>query len=167
MSADLHRYIAVTWIVFVIVWLASARVVKRTVRRQRAGSRFVHGGLLSLASLLLFTNLFRGGFLAWRFLPQSSALADVGLGCTVAGLAFAIWARLCLGPNWSGIVTIKQDHELIRSGPYARLRHPIYTGVELALLGTAIAAGEIRGLVAVGLALAGLVLKSRLEESFF
>ena len=83
-----------------------------------------------------------------------------------AGLGFAVWARRCLGRNWSGIVTVKQGHELIRSGPYALVRHPIYTGLLLAILGTASAIGEWRGLIAFVLITAGFVLKLRIEEDF-
>ena len=78
-----------------------------------------------------------------------------------AGLAFAVWARVYLGRNWSGTVTVKQDHELIRSGPYGFVRHPIYTGLLLAMLGTAIAIGEWRGLVAFALFTIGFLLKLR------
>jgi protein-S-isoprenylcysteine O-methyltransferase Ste14 len=81
-------------------------------------------------------------------------------------VAFAIWARFYLGRNWSGTVTVKQDHKLIRTGPYAVVRHPIYAGFGLAILGTAIAIGEVRGLAATVTALIGMALKSRLEEEF-
>jgi protein-S-isoprenylcysteine O-methyltransferase Ste14 len=82
------------------------------------------------------------------------------------GLALAVWARRHLGRNWSGIVTVKQDHELIRSGPYGLVRHPIYTGLLLAILGTAGAIGEWRGLFAFALITVGFVLKFKMEERF-
>ena len=80
------------------------------------------------------------------------------------GLLFAVWARIHLGRNWSGSVTIKQEHELITSGPYAIVRHPIYTGLLLALIGTAMARAEWRGLLAVLIATAALWRKFRVEE---
>ena len=83
-----------------------------------------------------------------------------------AGIAFAVWARHYLGRNWSGTVTVKQDHELIRSGPYRLVRHPIYTGLLLAILGTAVAFGEWRGLLAFALLTGSLLLKLRVEERF-
>ena len=88
------------------------------------------------------------------------------LAITVAGTALAIWARWHLGSNWSGVVTLKEGHELIRSGPYRAIRHPIYTGILLALLGTSIAVGEARGLIAVAIVLLSFYLKARREESF-
>jgi protein-S-isoprenylcysteine O-methyltransferase Ste14 len=65
----------------------------------------------------------------------------VGIILSGAGIAFAIWARFVLGKNWSGIPSIKEGHELIQSGPYAIVRHPIYTGIILSALGDAIAFG--------------------------
>jgi protein-S-isoprenylcysteine O-methyltransferase Ste14 len=78
----------------------------------------------------------------------------------------AVWARVFLGANWSATVTIKQDHEIIRNGPYALVRHPIYSGFLLGMLGTAIAIGEVRGLIAWGLAFLGWWLKLQTEERF-
>jgi protein-S-isoprenylcysteine O-methyltransferase Ste14 len=83
---------------------------------------------------------------------------------TAAGLLFSVWARRCLGTNWSGAVTIKERHELVTSGPYGLVRHPIYTGVLLAILGSAIAVGEWQAVLAMVLASFALWRKLRLEE---
>jgi protein-S-isoprenylcysteine O-methyltransferase Ste14 len=106
------------------------------------------------------------GPLAWRLLPAWPAIAWTGLALTVIGCAFAIWARLSLGRNWSGTVTVKEGHQLMRRGPYAVVRHPIYSGGLLALLGTALVVGELRGLLGVALAFLGWGTKLRLEEAF-
>jgi len=82
----------------------------------------------------------------------------------VLGLAFSIWARVVLGTNWSGVVTLKVDHQLVDRGPYRLIRHPIYTGVLIALLGSGLAAGQVRGLLAFLIALVAIWLKSRIEE---
>jgi DNA-binding NarL/FixJ family response regulator/protein-S-isoprenylcysteine O-methyltransferase Ste14 len=94
-----------------------------------------------------------------RFVPETSVVAAVAIALTLAGVAFSIWARWCLGRNWSAAVTIRQDHELIRRGPYAWIRHPIYTGMLVALLGTALGIGELRALVAFALVLLGFTLR--------
>ena len=86
------------------------------------------------------------------------------MALTAAGLLFAVWARQYLGSNWSGTVSIKKDHQLITNGPYALVRHPIYTGVLLALVGSAMAIGEWRAVLAFALASLALWRKLRLEE---
>ncbi len=90
----------------------------------------------------------------------------IGLALTAIGIGFAIAARLWIGSNWSGRVTIKEQHQLIQSGPYSLVRHPIYSGLLLALLGTALVHGELRGLAGFALAALGWVLKLRTEEAF-
>ena len=90
----------------------------------------------------------------------------LGLLMVIAGLAFAVWARAHLGRNWSGTVTVKENHELVRSGPYGIVRHPIYTGLLLAILGTAIVVGEWRGLLALCFLTITFLLKLRREERF-
>ena len=105
-------------------------------------------------------------WLGTRFLPDTMIVYWLGLLMVVAGLAFAVWARMHLGRNWSGTVTVKENHELIRSGPYAIVRHPIYTGLLLAILGTAIVLGEWRGLLAFCFFTITFLLKLRREERF-
>src|SRR5208282_2982414 len=85
---------------------------------------------------------------------------------TVAGLLFAVWARVHLGRNWSRSVTIKQDHELIATGPYAVVRHPIYTGILAGFLGMAIAISQVRGFIVLVLILLALWIKLRMEEQW-
>jgi protein-S-isoprenylcysteine O-methyltransferase Ste14 len=80
-------------------------------------------------------------------------------------VGLAAWARYVLGRNWSASITLKESHELIRTGPYSRIRHPIYSGVILGLLGTALAIGERGALVAVGVLFASYFIKARSEES--
>ena len=121
---------------------------------------------LFAAFLLLRSNPGLTRWLAARFVPQTVECEICGVAVTMAGLAIAIWARFYLGANWSATVTLKQGHELIRSGPYSVVRHPIYSGLLLAMLGTAIYVGEIRGLFAVALATWAWKMKSRVEESF-
>ena len=166
MQADIQLYIERLWIVVGVVWLVGALVTKPTARTQGPGSRFGHLVLTAFAFALLFSSKFRVGPLAWRFLPNSAAIAWTGFGIAAVGCAFAIWARFLLGTNWSATVTLKQEHELVRRGPYAIVRHPIYSGGLVGLFGTAIAEGELRGLLGVALAFVAWRMKSQLEESF-
>jgi protein-S-isoprenylcysteine O-methyltransferase Ste14 len=84
---------------------------------------------------------------------------------TAAGLLFTFWARWHLGANWSGAVTVKQDHTLVVSGPYRWIRHPIYTGITTALFGTALAVGTARAFVGAALILVGFLIKLQVEEA--
>ena len=171
MQVPVSRYIEWTWIAIGAVWLIAALAAKPTARREAATSRLLHIAIMAAVFALLFPRLPLGftlpvGPLAARFVPDSPAIAWMGLALTVAGCAFAIWARLLLGGNWSGSVTVKRDHTLIRQGPYAVVRHPIYTGFLLGMLGTALALGEWRGIAGLALAFAGWRMKSRTEEAF-
>jgi protein-S-isoprenylcysteine O-methyltransferase len=166
MRFDANRWIDAAWIAVGVIWLIGSFVSKPTVRRQSEVSRFLHSVTLGFSFYLLFNPQMGVGPLGRRFVPATVALPWIGLALTIAGIAFAVWARFALGGNWSGTVTIKEDHQLIRTGPYAIVRHPIYTGLLLAEFGTALAFGEVRGLVAVAIATVSLRLKSLAEESF-
>jgi protein-S-isoprenylcysteine O-methyltransferase Ste14 len=88
----------------------------------------------------------------------------MGLVLTMAGCGFAAWARLALGSNWSGTATIKENHELVVKGPYRLARHPIYSGILIACLGTTLAIGEWRCIVGLIVVSLGLALKVTQEE---
>lgn len=166
MPFDALQGVRGAWIAIGLIWAAAAFTTKRTARRQDLRSFLVHAFLLGLAFDLIFSNLFRRGFLGWRFVAASDAIGWTGFAITVAGVAVAIWARFYIGSNWSGTVTVKQDHELVRNGPYSLVRHPIYSGLSLALLGTALAVGEVRCLLAFVLVVFEFKRKSLLEERF-
>jgi protein-S-isoprenylcysteine O-methyltransferase Ste14 len=104
--------------------------------------------------------------LSLRLWPRSLIVYWIGLAVLVAGLGFAVWARVHLGRNWSGAVTIKEDHELIRTGPYTYVRHPIYTGILTGVIGTAICSGTLRATLGFLIIAIALVRKLRAEEVF-
>lgn len=158
--------IAAAWSVFLLYWLVMAFGNKRTVRRQSSTGRVMQVLFGALAYLLLATGVFQVGELGRRILPETPTWEWTGAILTFAGLAFAVWARVRLGKNWSGTVTVKQDHRLIRSGPYRFVRHPIYSGLLLAVLGTALAVGRVRGFVALLVALIAWWSKWTMEEKF-
>lgn len=153
------------WLSWLLVWLVTAQNVKRTRWRESAASQLLHRVPLFIAALLLWTQRDLPSFLTGRFLPPSLTVEIAGIAAIVAGLAFAVSARLYLGTNWSAAVTLKEDHSLVQSGPYKYVRHPIYAGILLAFCGTAVVIGQWRGVLAVGLALLAFAYKSRVEES--
>lgn len=166
MQPGILNWIAFLWIGFLFVWGIGALVQKQTVRRESTVSRLAQLILGGLAFVLLWNKRLGFGLLNRQFVPKGAASSYLGLALTVVGLAFALSARVFIGRNWSGAVTVKKDHELVCNGPYSLVRHPIYTGALLALLGTAIAFGEVRGLLAFGVATLALWMKSRREELF-
>jgi protein-S-isoprenylcysteine O-methyltransferase Ste14 len=160
-----YRYLfPAMWLSWAAYWWLTARAVKPTERLESLGSRLLHILPLVLAVWLIWAHRVPGPFLNERLFPWAPWEFWLGALFTATGLAFAVWARVHIGRNWSGTVTIKQDHELVASGPYALVRHPIYTGLLLGLIGSAFARGEWRGALAVFIAWLALWRKLRLEE---
>jgi protein-S-isoprenylcysteine O-methyltransferase Ste14 len=163
---SLSNAYSILWTIFAVVWIIGWLHTKHTLERAPFASRLKYGIPVLIGSYLMFaegsvlTPLYR------QIIPRSVLLDWVALILTAAGIAIAIWARLYLGQNWSGAATIKVEHHLIRRGPYRWVRHPIYSGILLALLGTALGRGKIAGFVAVILFWIGLRIKSRMEEQF-
>ncbi|HVT32998.1 MAG TPA: isoprenylcysteine carboxylmethyltransferase family protein [Rhodanobacteraceae bacterium] len=163
MRLDGANLIGAMWVAWAIYWYVAARNAKADARREHYALRLAHILPLVVAALLLWIPVFPG-VLGKRFLPATPAVFWVGAALVAIGLGLAIRARRVLGRNWSGIVTVKEDHELVREGPYRWVRHPIYTGLLAAFAGSAIARGEWRGLVAVALVFAAFWFKLRREE---
>src|SRR5262249_47546578 len=127
------------WLAWAVYWWISSRAVKATVQRESPASRFAYIVPLLAAGYLLPARSAHVPLLDERFVPRTAWTFSIGAAITAAGLLFAMWARRHLGANWSGTVTIKQGHELIVTGPYALVRHPIYTGLVAAIAGSALA----------------------------
>jgi protein-S-isoprenylcysteine O-methyltransferase Ste14 len=154
------------WILFGVYWLVSALKRKKTKKRESWSQRLLYVLPILFGFMLLSRPEARFGWLGARFLPDTEVVPWIGVLLTAAGVAISFWARVHLGANWSGTVTLKEDHELIRTGPYRTIRHPIYTGILLSLFGTIVAMGEIRGLLAFAIVWLSFYIKARREESF-
>lgn len=150
-----RHVIPAAWLAWALYWWVAARGTKATHWRESAASRILHVAPLIAAFLLLSPT---------RMPTGSVAAAWIGAALTVAGLGFAVWARRHLGRNWSGTITLKVGHELITSGPYRWVRHPIYSGLLLAFAGSAIATGGLRGVLAFFLAAFAIGRRVQLEE---
>ena len=137
------------WVVFSLYWEAKATGASKAKRSESRLSRAFHLILIGAAQLLV---LFPVPGLRMRFLPASTPIVIASLFLEFIFFALAVWARRFLGRNWSGAVTTKINHELIRRGPYRFVRHPIYTAMLGAYLSTAFASGELRGLIGFAIA---------------
>ncbi len=152
----------VPWILFSIYWEVQSKNSAPAVLSESKASRSVH---VVLANLALFLIMLPSKSLSHRFLPDALIVKLVGLAVESSGLALAIWARRVLGRNWSGEITIKENHELIRSGPYRTVRHPIYSALLTMYAGTAIVSGQVHALIGLLLAIIAYLRKTRMEEA--
>jgi protein-S-isoprenylcysteine O-methyltransferase Ste14 len=165
MTQRMYRFIFPgIWLTWAAYWLWAARQSKPDARREPLASRLLHELPLYLAVALLWSDRVPYAFLGVRLYPWSPWELWTAAAITALGLLFTVWARVHLGRNWSGVVTIKQGHDLVDTGPYALVRHPIYTGLLVAVLASGAARGDGRGLLAVLIAFAALWRKLRIEE---
>ena len=161
-----NYYFFAVWIAFLLYWQIKSVGTKTTQRLEPAASRILRSIAFLIAIALLSWGQFPLPWLYRHFLPWARWNFWLGAVITLGGLLFAVWARAHLGSNWSRSVTIKQDHQLIVTGPYAVARHPIYTGILTGFLGSVIALGEIRGIISFALVFLALWFKLRMEEEW-
>lgn len=152
------------WGLLGLYWLLHARRAGSTAVQEAAWWRVIRLGILSLTFVLLLSPWLRRGLLGQRFLPDTPTGQVLGVAITGVGILLCVWARVHLGNYWSDKVVLKTDHQLVRTGPYRYLRHPIYSGVLLGILGTAIVLGEWRGILALAIMSANYFVKARREE---
>jgi len=161
--------IAGLWIVWTVYWFAASRGTKPVLHREGVAARLLHTlpymlglGLLALPSggqgVLLPAWMFH------RFMPDTDEINTCGAVAVAAGLGFAVWARQHLAGNWSNLVVLRQGHELITLGPYRLARHPIYSGILLAVMGTALARNDVIGVLATALVAAVVADQIAAEE---
>jgi protein-S-isoprenylcysteine O-methyltransferase Ste14 len=126
------------WLIFCLVWLIAALGVKRNIVARPAWVRLPARIAIAAVVLLVFVRRVDDRLLvaSVAVLLASPVVALIGTLLCAAGIAFAMWARMVIGRNWGTPMTLKQGHELVTTGPYAYVRHPIYSGVLLAMFGS-------------------------------
>lgn len=130
------------WIIFAAYWLVSARRAKRNIYVSQGWGNWAPArlALLAVSFVVFHLGSVRGSRFAYgSFAVHSLAWKTTGLALFAAGLLFAVWARIYLGANWGMPMSRKDQPELVTSGPYRYVRHPIYSGMLAGMLGTALA----------------------------
>lgn len=154
--------IAFLWLVFIAYWIISAGQSKQTKSYQKV----IWGGTTArITTVILIALLWTVPLFSYRLYSPILTLEIVGISICIVGLLFSVWARETLGENWSANpAETKKDHKLITTGPYSIVRHPIYTGEIVALLGSLIAIGQVNILILFVVFTFGVFMRSRVED---
>jgi|WetSurMetagenome_2_1015567.scaffolds.fasta_scaffold21391_1 protein-S-isoprenylcysteine O-methyltransferase Ste14 len=159
-------FLVILWVAFFAYWWIPALWNRTTVKRISPRGSFLFCTIVPIAAIMIVFSLFAPWLYDYRVLPDTLPVAVAGLLVMLPGLGFAIRARQHLGTNWSARPAIREHHTLTRTGPYAIVRHPIYTGLLTGILGTAIATGYLMAFISIIVALVMLLFKIRIEERF-
>jgi len=158
------QVIGLLWTAWLVGWALASFTAAKSVVRQSLPARLAHTLILVAGAMLILGQNPRLAPLLRPVYPARAWIGWAGVIVCVAGLAFAVWARVVIGRLWSGSVALKAEHAVVRGGPYAITRHPIYSGLLLALLGTAITRDTKAALLGLPLVFAGFFVKSKQEE---
>jgi protein-S-isoprenylcysteine O-methyltransferase Ste14 len=151
------------WMTWAAYWFLAAAFVKKNKVEEEPMQKLMHGLPMYFGFYLIFHD--RDYHLIFGRLYDNVIADYVGNQLTVIGLLVSVWARIHLGKYWSGIITLKEGHKLIRTGPYRWVRHPIYTGMIIAAFGSALTASTGDGFAGFAIFVAACVYKSRREEA--
>lgn len=154
----------ILWVIFWSYWFILAYRTRSPIKRRKS-AMFPLLPLIAM-SLWIVISIFFPGLPFLRIVPAGILIGLVGITITLAGLGFAVWARIHLGTNWSGQPVIRIDHTLVRSGPYRIVRNPIYTGLLIASIGTTLVVGEFWALIITIILLVVFAMKIQMEEEF-
>jgi protein-S-isoprenylcysteine O-methyltransferase Ste14 len=158
-----RHVISVLWLIGVVYWIVAAQSAKSARTTEPLATRLPFLAQMVVTAILLWPHEWPG-WLDLKIIGGGWDRFWIAVAMVTLGLALAIRARRVLGGNWSATVTVKEGHELVQTGPYRRIRHPIYSGILLMILGTGLAGGRVHALLAFPIALLALWLKSRMEE---
>jgi protein-S-isoprenylcysteine O-methyltransferase Ste14 len=163
--------LGLSWLIFAVVWVVGARAAEKSRNPLGRARQWVFVVLVAIGGGLIvlrwsgWSGSSGGILLNAPLWPFSSGVAVAAIALSYAGLAVAVWARVTLGRNWSAIPELKQGHELVTRGPYAVVRHPIYTGLLLMFAAVAVLWATPAGLFLLLIVLVGIQLKLSREET--
>jgi protein-S-isoprenylcysteine O-methyltransferase Ste14 len=162
----IENTLILSWAIFFTYWFSSALRDRAPLKRTPGRISLLTAIAVPIMLLSLIVGLYVPEILTERFLPDSLPLALAGMVLTLCGLGFAVWARKHLGKSWTGQPAIREDHKIVRTGPYSTVRNPIYTGTLLAIAGSTIATGYLAGVLVLVIAFSIFLVKIRMEERF-
>jgi protein-S-isoprenylcysteine O-methyltransferase Ste14 len=166
MPAPYWAIISLCWVVFWIYWSFATPARRPSKRRIARTFTALNTGLLYLGLVLILSGRSVPGLAGSPVVPQAVPIHILGTVFAIAGILFAIWSRQSLRDNWSGVIAIREGQQFVHDGPYRIVRHPIYAGMLLALLGTTLVASTAGSLVGFVLAMLSLWQKAAVEERF-
>jgi protein-S-isoprenylcysteine O-methyltransferase Ste14 len=158
----LDHVIRLSWMLVMTIWLALAFESSQPVEAKKDRRSDISVWIVSIGWVVLLLPRFNGP----QLIPRIAFMRFVGFGLIIIGLVFAVWARFYLGSNWDAYISLSLHHKLVRGGPYAIVRHPIYSGFMLALAGSVLNFGHLRSLIATLMVALAWMYKSTLEEAF-
>jgi protein-S-isoprenylcysteine O-methyltransferase Ste14 len=169
--------IFIPWDLWIVSWMAASLWTARTIKRRGISGQLLYRSLTFSGFVLLLAPVLRRsgdhlvlanwpGILGERFWIPPLAIGWSMVALAAAGFLFAWWARIYLGRLWSGSITRKEGHKVIDTGPYAIVRHPIYTGIYMAAIATVVTMGTLHAIVGAALLIVGYWVKARTEERF-
>lgn len=156
--------ITTLWAVWVVGWIVTSRATAKTLVEQSGASQLSYSLFIWAGAVLLFFHPTSNSILQRHLFPRRAWIGWAAVVFVAVGLGFASWARYHLGRLWSGRVTLKEDHAIVRTGPYGIVRHPIYTGLVLALIGSFVVEPTVAALAGLIALTIGLIVKIRQEE---
>jgi protein-S-isoprenylcysteine O-methyltransferase Ste14 len=166
MNQPVAIIVCILWVAFFMYWWIPVLWTRTRVRKVASRGSFLSLTVLPVVAVVIPLCLFAPWLYGSRLLPDTLPVVLAGLLVNVLGIGFAIWARWHLGTNWSARPAIKENHTITRTGPYVFVRHPIYTGILIGILGTAIATGSFVAFISIFLVLGVFLAKIRIEETF-
>jgi protein-S-isoprenylcysteine O-methyltransferase Ste14 len=160
-----NQVLEIIWVGWLMSWVAASFWSGRAQKRATMLETWTYRAAMIAGGILLVP--WTGPLLREKPIWEVSYVGGYALAAVMlAGLSLTWWARVYLGPLWSSVITRKEDHKIVDTGPYAFVRHPIYSGLIIALLATAAAEGRVTALFGAALIILGVWLKARTEECF-
>lgn len=167
MSDYIKTSLKIIYAIIVLYWTISAISAKQVKSQEPFLKRFLLYWFPILVALALMGpgKWYGDSMLRKNFVEHTNTVGLIGLSLAAIGAGFALWSRIMLGKNWSLAVQQKEDHELIKTGPYKIVRHPIYSGLLLLFIGHGLIVGDYRAILAVVIVFVSFWFKLKKEEA--